>query len=274
MTEYVRISTPSRSASWRGVAHRAHVEAHDDRVGGRRQVDVGLGDAADAGQHDRDLDLVLRQLGDLVLEGLERAGHVGLEHEAELVEPAALVEDRRERALDAAAARLLLELEAVGALAGERAGLAVVLDHVRELAGLGHGVEAEHLDRLGRTGRLDALARVVGHRADAAPVGAGDDRVADLQRAALDEHGDDGATARIELGLDHGAGGVRVRVGGELLELGRQLQALEQVVEALRASWPRRRRTSCRRPTPRAGARAGSSRCARGRARRLPCRSC
>ena len=82
-------------------------------------------------------------------------------------------------------------------------------------------------------GRLDALARVVGHRAHAAPVGAGDDRVADLQRAALDEHGDDRATARIELGLDHGAGGLRVRVGGELLDLGRQQQALEQVVEAL-----------------------------------------
>ena len=64
-------------------------------------------------------------------------------------------------------------------------------------------------------------------------MGAGDDRVADLQRAALDEHGDHGATARIELGLDHGAGGLGVRVGGELLELGRQLQALEQIVEAL-----------------------------------------
>ena len=130
-------------------------------------------------------------------------------------------------------ARLLLELQAVGALGRERACLAVVLDHVGELAGLGHGVEAEHLDGLGRPGRLHALARVVGHRAHAAPVGAGDDRVADLQRAALHEHGDHGAAARIELGLDHGAGGVGVRVGRELLELGRELQALEQVVEAL-----------------------------------------
>ena len=130
-------------------------------------------------------------------------------------------------------ARLLLELEPVRALAGQRTGLAVVLDHVGELAGLRDGVEPEHLDRLRRPGRLHALARVVRHRAHATPVGAGDDRVADLQRAALDEHGDDRATARIELGLDHGAGGVRVRVGGELLELGRQLQALEQLLEAL-----------------------------------------
>src|SRR3954468_3400984 len=44
------------------AAHRAYVEAHDDRVGGRGQVDVGLGDAADTGQHDRDLHLFLGQL--------------------------------------------------------------------------------------------------------------------------------------------------------------------------------------------------------------------
>ena len=37
-------------------------------------------------QHDRDLDLLLRQLGDLVLERLERARHVGLEHEVEVLD--------------------------------------------------------------------------------------------------------------------------------------------------------------------------------------------
>ena len=39
---------------------------------------------------DVDVDLVLRQLGDLVLEGLQRAGDVGLEHEVELLEVALL----------------------------------------------------------------------------------------------------------------------------------------------------------------------------------------
>ena len=91
------------------------------------------------------------QLGDLVLERLERAGHVGLEDERELLESAARTGRRSSPAnLAAAAAGLLLELEALRALAGERAGLAVVLDDVGVLAGLGHGVEAEHLDRLGR----------------------------------------------------------------------------------------------------------------------------
>ena len=64
-------------------------------------------------------------------------------------------------------------------------------------------------------------------------MGARDDVVADLERAALDQDGHDGATARIELGLDHGAGGIRVRVGGELLDLGGQQQTLEQVVDAV-----------------------------------------
>src|SRR3954469_12521015 len=47
------------------IAHRPDVEAHHDRVGRGRQVDVGLGDAADTGEHDRDLHLLLWQLGDL-----------------------------------------------------------------------------------------------------------------------------------------------------------------------------------------------------------------
>ena len=118
-------------------------------------------------------------------------------------------------------------------LSRERARGAVVLDHAHELAGLGHGVEAEDLDRLARKRALDLVALVVVHRADAAPVGAGHDVVADLERAALDEDRHDRATARVELGLDDDAGGLRVRVGLELLDLGEQDDRLEQVVEVL-----------------------------------------
>ena len=204
-------------------------------VGRRGEVDVGLRDAADAGAHDVDLDVGLRQLGDLVLERLQRAGDVGLEHEVELhhLAVARLVEDALQRALAAAAAGLLLELEAGGALAGERAGAAVVLDHAHELAGLGHGVEAEHLDGLGRAGLLDAVAHVVVHGAHAAPVGAGHHRVADVHGPALHEHGDHGAAARIEARLDDHARRLGVRVGRELLDLGEQEDRLEQVLEVL-----------------------------------------
>ena len=143
------------------------------------------------------------------------------------------VEDVLERELLAAAAGQRLGLDAVRLLARERARGAVVLDDAHELAGLGHGVEAEDLDRLAGQRALDLVALVVVHRADAAPVGAGHDVVADLERAALDEDRHDGAAARVELGLDDDAGGLRVRVGLELLDLGQQDDRLEQVVEVL-----------------------------------------
>ena len=106
-------------------------------------------------------------------------------------------------------------------------------------------------------GRLDPLALEVVHRPDPAPLRTGDDRVADAEGSALDEHGDDGAAARVEVRLDHGAGSVGVRVGLQLLELGDEQDHVEQVVEALAGSWPRRRSRRCPRPSPRAAGRAG-----------------
>ena len=154
--------------------------------------------------------------GSLAISSSQRlggAGDVGLDEQVELLELARLdvLEDVLQRALAARAARVLLLLEALLALVGERAGAAVVLDGADVLAGLGHAVEAEHLDRVAGQGLLDARAGEVVHRADAAPVGAGDERVADAQRAALDEDRDDGAAARVELGLDDDAGGRSAR---------------------------------------------------------------
>ena len=157
---------------------------------------------------------------------------------------------------------------------GELAGAAVVLDDLNVLAGLADAVEAEHLDRIAGPGRLDAGAGVVVHRPDLAPLRAGDDRVADLQRAALDEDGDDRAAAGVELGLDHGAGGVGVGVRLQLLELGDEDDHVEQVVEAL---------LGLRRDVDVDGVAAPvlgvqpvrrRARCGRGRAGRPPCRSC
>ena len=99
----------------------------------------------------------------------------------------------------------LLGLEPVGALLGELAGTAVVLDHLDALAGLADAVEAEHLDRDRRAGLLEPGAGVVLHRPHLAPLRAGDDRVADVQRAALDQHGGHRAAAGVEVGLDHRA---------------------------------------------------------------------
>src|SRR3954471_15978448 len=217
------------------VADRANVEAEDHRVGRGGEHDVGLADAADAAAHDVDLDLALRQAGDLVLEGLERAGDVRLEHEVEILDGALLdaAEDLVEGDLAPGAAGLRLVAQPDGALVGLLAGGAVVLDHAERVAGVGDAIEAQDLDRLAGHGLLKALAPIVLHRADAAPVGAGDDRVADLERAALDQHGHDRAAAGVELGLDDDARRVRVRVCLEVLELGDDEDRLEEVVEVL-----------------------------------------
>src|SRR4051794_6627068 len=95
-----------------GVGQRTHVEADDDRFGGRSQHHVGLVDAAGLGVDDVDPDLLLRHLGDLVLERLQRTGDVGLEHDVELLDLALL--DPRED---------LLEADLAGLATGQLLGL-------------------------------------------------------------------------------------------------------------------------------------------------------
>src|SRR5213592_1958504 len=119
------------------------------------------------------------------------------------------------------------------AIARQRAGATLVLDDAHVLAGLGHAVEAEHLDRVAGLGDLQLLAAVVVHRADATPVGAGHEGVAYLERAALDEHGHDGPAPGVEPRLDHGARRLGLRVRLQLLELGEGHDVLEQLLEAL-----------------------------------------
>ena len=68
-------------------------------------------------------------------------------------------------------------------------------------------------------------------RAHAAPVRAGDDEVADPQRAALHENGGDRPAAAIEPRLDHRALGAALRIGDEVEQFGLQRDRLEQLVE-------------------------------------------
>ena len=127
-----------------------------------------------------------------------------------------------------------LAAQALAALLRELAGAPLVLDDAAELAGGRRTVEAEDLDGLARARLLDALAAVVVERAHAAPGIAGDDRVADLERAAVDEHRRDRAAADVEARLDDRAGrlGGRVRAQVEL-GVGDEQDPLEQVVEVL-----------------------------------------
>ena len=163
------------------------------------------------------------------------ARDVGLEHEVEVLDVALLdaLEDVLEGDLAPGPAGLGLVAQPDAALVGLLARGAVVLDHVRELARVGDAVEAEDLDRIAGDGHVETLAVVGDHRADLAPVRAGHERVADAQRAALDEQRHDRAAARVEPGLDDDAAGLGLGVGAELLELGDDEDRVEQVVEAL-----------------------------------------
>ena len=116
---------------------------------------------------------------------------------------------------------------------GELPGPPLVLDRLDVLAGLADAVEPQHLNRVAGPGLLDPLPRVVVHRPDPAPDRAGDQRIADPNRPALDQHGRHRPAPRIQVGLDHHARAGRRRVRLQLLELGGQDDHLEQVVEAL-----------------------------------------
>ena len=119
------------------------------------------------------------------------------------------------------------------------------------------------------------VALVVVERAHLAPGVAGDDRVADLERAALHEHRRDRAAADVEPRLDDRPGGLGVRVRLQLeLGVGDEQHLLEQLVEAGLLPAPRRARSACRRPTPRAGGPRRRARRARGRGWRRAGRSC
>src|SRR5581483_10036139 len=83
--------------------------------------------------------------------------------------------------------RELFAPQPLPAAVGDLPRLAVVPDDASELARRGRLVEAEHLDRIARRGTLTPLALVVEQRLDAPVRVAGDDRVADLEGAALHE---------------------------------------------------------------------------------------
>ena len=115
---------------------------------------------------------LLRQLRDLVLERLERAGHVGLDDQGRLAprpSSCARAQTSSSETRTPRAARQRLALQPVLALGGLLARLALVLDDAHDLAGVGHAVEAEHLDRHAGRGLVDLLAAEVLHRAHLGP---------------------------------------------------------------------------------------------------------
>src|SRR6202044_3287802 len=117
------------------------------------------------------------------------------------------------------------------AIARDLPGAGFVLDHGETIAGFWWAVETEDLDRHRWASFLDGVTLIRNQRAHTPHLGAGHDDIANLQGAALDQHGRHRAAAAIELGFDHGAFGGTRRVGLEVEDFGLQRDHLEQSVE-------------------------------------------
>ena len=188
-------------------------------------------DTAGAGVDDAGADLVVAHLLQRALNGLARALDVRLDEDRQFrdlfrsqlghhVDQADLV--------DAAGGLLALDARAV---LGQLAGAGLVLDHGERLAGARGLVQTQDLDGHGRTGFGQLFAAFVEQGADATEAGAGDDEVALLQRAALDQDGRDRAATLVQLGLDDHAFGRAFRIGLEVHDLGLQQDGLDQAVQ-------------------------------------------
>ena len=180
--------------------------------------------------------MLLVELAQRVGDRLQRALDVGLEHEVERGDLAAL--HHREDVLEAGTAgeaHRVLQAGGpapVGAGFGDGAGGLLVGRGAQLVAREGDVVEAEHLHRCGRTGLLHLLAVLVEHGADLAPRAAGHDRIADAEGAALDQRGDHRTAALVEVRLEHQRPCRHLGVRTELLDLRDQQDRLEQLVDA------------------------------------------
>ena len=131
---------------------RPDVEPDHERVGGRREVDVVLGDPTDPRVDHVDADLGVLDLVELPEQRLHGALHVALENDVELLHGTFLhlLEERLQRDAALGALRELLATQALRPLLREVLRLALVLDHAAELAGGRWTVEAEDLHGLAR----------------------------------------------------------------------------------------------------------------------------
>ena len=214
-----------------GLGVGPDAEGDDDGVGGRGQQHVGFADRAHAGVDDLDLDLLGAQLFQLFAQGLDRAAHVGLQNQRQLLDRAGLellvqlVEGEAGAGGQGSLAHLL---PAVG---GHLLGADFVGHHLEAVAGFRQRRQAQNFDGGGGTGLRQHPPAVVEHGAHLAEDRTDDEGVADAQGAVLDEHGSHRAAAAVELGFEHGARGGQGGLGAQLLHVGHQQDHLEQLVQ-------------------------------------------
>ena len=164
---------------------------------------------------------------------LDRALNVALDDEghflaAGILQLAHHVGERAAR--HAATGRRLVALLAL-AIIGDFARTGFGFDDGHAVAGIRRTGETQNLDGHGGPGVRARCAFVVEEGAHAARDGARDDQVADLQRAALDEHGRDRAAAAVEARLDDGTFRGPSGIGLEVEQFRLQRDDVEKLVE-------------------------------------------
>ena len=225
------MSTPSSSASSARPRGRSHVEPDDDGIGRHRERDVVLGDAAGTGSNDVDPDLFLRKLEQRILERLDRPLDVGLDDHVEVdhLGPPGLAHQVLE---GLALRRDELRLTRLGlTLFREVTSLTFVVDLAEVVAGARHVAPTEDLHGLGWTRDIDLAPVLILHRADPAVRRARDQRIPDLDRALLHEHGRDRPAALVEVRLEDGPTGSAGGIALQLLEVGHDEDRVQQRVE-------------------------------------------
>ena len=210
----------------------SYIEADNDCTGGRRQHDIGLIYCADAAVDDLYAHFLICYLLKGSLDGLGRALNIGLDDDVEGLHLAGL--DLTEQILEAdllvcaEGCVLLLDL----ALLNKFTGHALIGNGVEGVAGAGDLGHTGYLNGYGRSCFGYAHALVVYHRADTADSGTGNDYIAELERAVLDENCHDGTTTLVKASLDDSALCGTVRICLELLNLGENDKVFKQIVDA------------------------------------------
>jgi len=126
----------------------------------------------------------------------------------------------------------------VGTVARDFAGAGLVLDHGETVAGFRRAVEASTSTERTVRPRRWSLALIVDKCAHAAHLGAGDDDVADLQCAALNQTVATGPRPRSSC-FDHGAFGGTRDVGLEVEQFGLQRGSFPAACRGWSCSWRR-----------------------------------
>ena len=210
------------------------VEADDDRVGGRREHDVGLGDRTDTAVDDTQRDIFADiDLGQGVFESFDRTRTVTLEDEQQFVGFALLY--RRHEVFEGTTTAALGEQRIAFTrftLFGNLAGKTVIGDNHEVVSGAGDRGQTEDQCRSRRCCFFDVVAVLVEQGPNPSEGGSGNDRVADLERASMDEDSGNGATSTIEVCFDDEAFGILMRIGPQVERgIRGQNDGSEQVIE-------------------------------------------